>query len=872
MNNKQNGLNKDRLIMIDGNSLMHRAFYALPPLTTKKGVQTGAVYGFTNMLFKLIEDYEPDYIGVAFDRKAPTFRHKVYEEYKGTRQKTPEELIHQFEILKELLRLMDIPIYEKDGYEADDILGTFARISEEESLQCLLVTGDGDALQLVSDNVTVLITKKGISDIHEFDEAEVRREYGLSPAQIVDLKALMGDASDNIPGVPSVGEKTATKLLKSYHTLDGVYENIDDMKKSRVRDNLIEYKEQAILSRKLATILKDVPIEIEISECCFSIPDSPELRDMLIDLEFNTILDKLNLNKGRAVQKAKNKVRDKKSIEIYEQSQLEAIIHEGERDGTMGILLTDEYLSIAFDADLAYNIKFSKDLIDQGLPSFNVLNMLRPIFESPNLKKVTYDGKGLITELDRLGIKLNSLEFDISIAAYLLDATQDKYELKRLMYDYLDLDVSIVDAADLILLTEAMEEELKDKGMLELYRKIEHPLIDVLAHMEITGFKADRDILIQLGDEFDREIEELTSDIYELAGEEFNINSPKQLGTILFDKLKLPVIKRTKTGYSTNIDVLEQLLPHHPIAQKIIDYRQVMKLKSTYIDGLLNMIDSGDGRIHSSFNQTVTATGRISSTDPNLQNIPVKTEMGRQIRKVFVASDEDHILLDADYSQIELRVLAHMSGDPTFIDAFLKGEDIHTRTAAEIFGVSIDEVTPKQRDDAKAVNFGIVYGISDYGLARNLNISRNKAKTYIDSYFTRYPKVKEYMDNTIAQAKKDGYVTTLMGRRRYLPELKSRNYNIRSFGERVAMNMPIQGTAADIIKKAMNNVYYALKSGGFKSKLILQVHDELIVDTYKEELEEVRNILNEEMENAVALVVPLVVDIGEGYSWFEAKR
>ncbi len=872
MNNKQNGLNKDRLIMIDGNSLMHRAFYALPPLTTKKGVQTGAVYGFTNMLFKLIEDYEPDYIGVAFDRKAPTFRHKVYEEYKGTRQKTPEELIHQFKILKELLRLMDIPIYEKDGYEADDILGTFARISEEESLQCLLVTGDGDALQLVSDNVTVLITKKGISDIHEFDEAEVRREYGLSPAQIVDLKALMGDASDNIPGVPSVGEKTATKLLKSYHTLDGVYENIDDMKKSRVRDNLIEYKEQAILSRKLATILKDVPIEIEISECCFSIPDSPELRDMLIDLEFNTILDKLNLNKGRAVQKAKNKVRDKKSIEIYEQSQLEAIIHEGERDGTMGILLTDEYLSIAFDADLAYNIKFSKDLIDQGLPSFNVLNMLRPIFESPNLKKVTYDGKGLITELDRLGIKLNSLEFDISIAAYLLDATQDKYELKRLMYDYLDLDVSIVDAADLILLTEAMEEELKDKGMLELYRKIEHPLIDVLAHMEITGFKADRDILIQLGDEFDREIEELTSDIYELAGEEFNINSPKQLGTILFDKLKLPVIKRTKTGYSTNIDVLEQLLPHHPIAQKIIDYRQVMKLKSTYIDGLLNMIDSGDGRIHSSFNQTVTATGRISSTDPNLQNIPVKTEMGRQIRKVFVASDEDHILLDADYSQIELRVLAHMSGDPTFIDAFLKGEDIHTRTAAEIFGVSIDEVTPKQRDDAKAVNFGIVYGISDYGLARNLNISRNKAKTYIDSYFTRYPKVKEYMDNTIAQAKKDGYVTTLMGRRRYLPELKSRNYNIRSFGERVAMNMPIQGTAADIIKKAMNNVYYALKSGGFKSKLILQVHDELIVDTYKEELEEVRNILNEEMENAVALVVPLVVDIGEGYSWFEAKR
>lgn len=867
MSIKQDKKHAKRLIVIDGNSLMHRAFYALPPLTTKKGVQTGAVYGFTNMLFRLIEDYEPDYMGVAFDRKTPTFRHKAYEDYKGTRQKTPEDLIPQFDILKELLTAMEMPIYEIDGYEADDILGTFAKIASEKSLECLLVTGDRDALQLIDDNVNVLITKKGISDIHRFDADEVKKEYGLSPAQIVDLKALMGDSSDNIPGVPRVGEKTGTKLLKKYQTLEGVYENIDNMKKSRVRDNLIKYKDQAIMSRELATIIKTVPIDIDISECYFAIPDSKKLRDMLIELEFNSILEKLDFTEGSS----KTEVRKKQTIDISSKQELESFVKDAEIDGTMGILLTDEALSLAFDSDLTYNIRLSNDLISQGIDYHDALLTLKPLFEMPKLKKIAHDGKSLTISLSRLGIDLNDLIFDISIAAYLIDSTQEGYDLERLMYEYLNMDVDTVDAADLLLLAEEMEVQLKDSGMLELYREIEHPLIYVLAHMEIVGFKVDREILLELGDEFGKNIKSLTDEIYELAGEKFNVNSPKQLGHILFDKLKLPVIKRTKTGYSTNIDVLEQLLPHHPIAQKVIDYRQVMKLKSTYIDGLLHEVDSGDGRIHSSFNQTVTATGRISSTDPNLQNIPVKTDMGRQIRKVFVASDKDHILVDADYSQIELRVLAHMSGDPTFIDAFLNEEDIHTRTAAEIFGTSIDKVTPKQRDDAKAVNFGIVYGISDYGLARNLNISRDEAQGYIDSYFSRYPKVREYMDRTIEMAKQNGYVTTLMGRRRYLPELKSRNYNIRSFGERVAMNMPIQGTAADIIKKAMNSVHYALEEGGYRSKLILQVHDELIVDTYKPELEDVKTIIREQMENAIELEVPLVVDIGTGYSWFDAK-
>ncbi|NMA95759.1 MAG: DNA polymerase I, partial [Clostridiales bacterium] len=821
-----------------------------------------------NMLFKLVEDYSPGYISVAFDRKGPTFRHEAYADYKGTRQKTPEDLSVQFSILKDLLDAMGISIYEIDGYEADDILGTFAKLSSENQLECLLVTGDRDALQLVDENVNVLITRRGSSDVHRFDIKEVEKEYGILPSQVVDLKALMGDSSDNIPGVPRVGEKTGIRLLKSYKTLEGIYENIDSMKKSLVRENLIKYKAQAIMSRELAAINKDVPIDIDIEQCEYKIPKSEELRDMLIDLEFYSILERLDFD----IEMPKVEMRKKDIIVVEDSKDLKALLGLAKTKDSMGILFSNEGLSLAFEKDVAYMINFSTNLIDKGVDIQDVLKMLKPIFESKVLKKMVHGGKDIIILLHGYDIRLEKLAFDTSIAGYLIDPTKEGYDLPRLMFEYASIDIDSADAADILLLAEKMEEILKETNMLNLYREIEHPLIYVLAHMELKGFRVDRDILLELGADFKDKIDSLADEIYTLVGgEKFNLNSPKQLGTILFDKLKLPVIKRTKTGYSTNIDVLEQLRAHHPIAQLVIDYRQVMKLQSTYIDGLLEEVDKHDGRIHSSFNQTVTATGRISSTEPNLQNIPIRTDMGRQIRKVFVASDDNHILVDADYSQIELRVLAHMSEDPTFIDAFLRGEDIHTRTAAQIFDIPADEVTDRQRNDAKAVNFGIVYGISDYGLARNINVSRNKAKSYIDNYFARYPKVLEYMNNTIESAREDGYVTTLLGRRRYLPELNSRNYNIRSFGERVAMNMPIQGTAADIIKMAMNNVYYALKEAGLKSKLILQVHDELIVDTYIPELDEVKKIVKRQMENAIELKVPLIVDIGIGYNWFDAN-
>jgi len=541
------------------------------------------------------------------------------------------------------------------------------------------------------------------------------------------------------------------------------------------------------------------------------------------------------------------------------------------QSGRLAILMKDDNVTLASPTGEVYRIKVKTDLLAQGFDYEDIFMILKPVLESREVRKTVYDGKKLILDAYKYGVRIEELEFDAFIAAYLLDPVRNRYDLSQLLYEYAGMDVEGEDAADLHLLSQHMLDKLEETGMLHLYEEIEHPLINILADMEITGFKVDRDMLEQLGREFSAELSTLTQQIYILAGEEFNINSPKQLGTVLFEKLKLPVIKKTKTGYSTDVEVLEQLRPYHELVGKIIEYRQLMKLKSTYIDGLLGVIDPGDGKVHSSFNQTVTATGRISSTEPNLQNIPVKLEMGRRIRKVFVAGGEDYVLVDADYSQIELRVLAHISGDPTFIDAFRNNQDIHRRTASEIFGVPIDRVTPEQRSSAKAVNFGIVYGISDYGLARNLGISRKQAREYIDSYFARYPKVKEYMEKVVESAKKQGYVTTLMNRRRYLPELKSHNFNIRAQGERLAMNTPIQGSAADIIKKAMNDVYAELKRRNLKSKLILQVHDELIIDTYKPELDEVKNLVQRCMENAVRLSVPLVVDVGVGRSWYDAK-
>lgn len=858
------------LMVIDGNSLMHRAFYAIPPLSTKKGIYTNAVYGFMNMLFKLIEEYHPEYIGVAFDRKAPTFRHKEYKEYKGTRQKTPEILVPQFDTLKKLLSAMNIAIYERDGYEADDILGTFARIAGERGMKAYLVTGDRDALQLIDENVNVLMTKKGITDIRIYDEKVLHEDYGITPAQVIEMKSLMGDSSDNIPGVPGVGKKTAFKLINKYGTLENVYAHIDEISGKKLKENLEKYKAQAFLSKRLATIIKDAPVDISIADCCYDIPNSLELKELLMELEFSSILSRLDFDMKSESEKPDIK-RPKTVINIEDASSLKDVLSSIKAGDTIALLVEDDGLSIASNKDRVYMVPITHNLIDMGLNYNEVMDILKSILEDRDVKKITHDAKKLMVKLSKEGICLDGVYFDTFIAAYLIESTKEKYDMAQLMYDYTGLNIDRVDASDILILYTAMKHILKEHDMFTLYEQVEHPLITVLAQMEIEGFKVDKNILRELDKEFTESLNTLTSEIYDLAGEEFNINSPKQLGVILFEKLDLPVIKRTKTGYSTNIEVLEQLQGQHPIIDKVMDYRQIMKLKSTYVDGLLAVIDPEDGRIHSSFNQTVTATGRISSTEPNLQNIPVKVELGRQIRRVFVASSDDHVLLDADYSQIELRVLAHISEDPTFIEAFKNNQDIHARTASEIFNVSIDEVTPEQRGSAKAVNFGIVYGISDFGLARNLNISRNQAKTYIESYFARYPMVKEYMDNVVHEAKLKGYVTTLMGRRRNLPELNSRNFNIRSFGERVAMNTPIQGTAADIIKVAMNRVFYELKKRQLKSKLILQVHDELIVDTHKSELDEVRDIVKTEMQNAMELRVPLVVDIGVGYSWYDAK-
>ncbi len=856
------------LMVIDGNSLLHRAFYAIPILSNRKGVYTNAVYGFLNMLLKLIQDYQPYSLAVAFDKKTPTFRHQIYAEYKGTRQKAPEELVPQFELAREAMVKMGIPIYEADGFEADDIMGTVSQSCGNTGQHVLLVTGDKDALQLVSEHTEVLLTKKGISNIYRYDLDEIAGEYGLKPVQLVDMKGLMGDSSDNIPGVPGIGPKTAVSLLKEYDTLENVLKNTENIKRNKLRENLTIYRQHALLSKELAAIRRDVPIDCSILSRPLVITETPELKQFLMELELNTIIERLDLFEVHPMESEEAAVRDKTVIEIRKTADLQTFVQQLMEQKEAAVML-EPNISIAWQEDEVYKLCLKEDLLGEGLQEEEVWQSLKPFFENSQILKTTNDAKSMILGLYKLGIQVEGLEFDTQIGAYLLDPVRNKYDVEQLLYEYTNTDVSEADASDLLRLAGAIKRQLKDEGMNGLYQKIEHPLIRVLAGMELAGFKVDKAILQQLEIEFSAHINRLTEEITELAGVSFNLNSPRQLSEVLFGRLGLPVQKKTKTGYSTDIEVLENLSGMHPIIEKLIDYRQVMKLKSTYIDGLLHMINLNDGKIHSSFNQTVTATGRISSTEPNLQNIPVRVEMGRKIRKVFTASDEDHVLVDADYSQIELRVLAHISGDPNLIEAFRNKQDIHRRTAADIFGIPMEQVTEEQRNSAKAVNFGIVYGISDYGLARNLGITRASAKRYIDSYMQRFPMVKQYMDRIIAEGKRNGYVTTLMNRRRNIPELKSRNYNVRSFGERIALNTPIQGTAADIIKLAMIRVHDELEKRKLKSRLILQVHDELIIDAHREELEEVKCLLREQMENAVELSVPLVVDIGVGSNWYE---
>ncbi|AYD39866.1 DNA polymerase I [Clostridium fermenticellae] len=874
-------MSKQRLLVLDGNSIMNRTFYALPPLTNSEGIHTNAVYGFITMLLKMKEEIKPDYIVCAFDKKAPTFRHNEYKDYKAGRKKMPPELAEQFPIIKDIFNLLSINIFEIDGFEADDIIGTISTFADNNGIEVYIVTGDRDALQLARNDVKVVITKKGVSEKEIYDKNRMIDEFGVTPTQYIDVKGLMGDKSDNIPGVPGIGEKTAFKLIKEYKSIENVLTNIDNIKGNKLKENLRQYSEQAIFSKKLATIVTDVPIEINLSDIKSDDRyDEGALKKLFIKLQFRSLLEKIIPTEKITESELKFKlVSDLQKLESSAQKILDAAKKDENLYITFKIMDENIYSKSCIDkifiniGDLSY-IMNVKDIYDASANS--TVMILRTIFEDVNIKKISYDVKLPIIVLKKMGIDFNGIDFDTKIAAYLVDSSRGKYDFETVIEDYLAISVDGEDdKADLkrtILLKElyrVLKDNIDQKNMHELLYDMEQPLINVLASMEAQGFMVDRDKLVELEDKFKIEIDESKKEIYSMADEEFNINSPKQLGKILFEKLDLPVIKKTKTGYSTNADVLEKLYDKHPIIEKIIYYRQLTKLYSTYIEGLKAVIDT-DNKIHSSFNQTVTTTGRLSSTEPNLQNIPVKYEMGKEIRKIFIPED-DSVILSADYSQIELRVLAHIANDNNLIDAFLHHSDIHTKTASEVFNVPIDEVTHTQRSNAKAVNFGIVYGIGDFSLAKDLKISRKEARDYIDKYFERYPGVKEYLDNIIEKAQKQSYVTTILNRRRSIQEINSSNKMVREFGKRLAMNTPIQGSAADIIKIAMVNVYDKLNEQGLKSRLILQVHDELILNVYRNEIGIVKNLVKNEMENAIKLSVPLEVDINIGDSWYDTK-
>ncbi|MDN5311161.1 MAG: polymerase [Thermoanaerobacteraceae bacterium] len=856
-----------KIMLIDGNSLLHRAFHALPPLRTSKGVHTNAVYGFCNMLFRILKEQKPDYIAVAFDKKGPTFRHDQFGAYKATRPKTPDELVGQFDILKEILRALNIGYLEIDGFEADDVLGTLSKKAEDSGVFSLIVTGDKDALQLVSPNTHVMLTRKGITELEAYDPEKVKDRFGIPPETIPDLKGLMGDASDNIPGVPGIGEKTASKLLQEYKTVECLLENAHSLK-GKLKENLRHYSEQARISKHLATIVRDVDLDFKFEDFKIKDPDYNELVMLFRELEFYSLLNK--------IERPRIETRTCSEVQHTVKSgvDLEDMVKKVKASGNLSVLmeingffplLSLKGMSLA-DGDRVYYISWELINMDD-----NARKNLKEILEDPDILKITHDGKFVRNALRQMDINFYP-QFDTMLAAYLLDPSKPRYELESLIYEYLGMEVKVeeyigVKTGALKSLMQVMQERLKTCDMEKLFFEVEMPLSVVLADMEKSGFKVNSQKLKQLSDEFGEKLENLSKEIFNMAGMEFNINSPKQLGEVLFEKLSLPVIKKKKTGYSTDAEVLEKLKPAHPIVEKILEYRFLMKMKSTYADGLLSLVDRNTGRLYTSLNQTVTSTGRISSTEPNLQNIPVRTEVGRRIRGVFEADGPEHLLLSGDYSQIELRVLAHISGDESLIDAFVKGEDIHTRTASEVFGIPPESVTPLLRDRAKAVNFGIVYGISDYGLAQSLGISNREAQDYIEAYFQRYPGVRDYVRETIRKARLSGYVTTILNRRRYVPDINSRNYNLRSFAERVAMNTPIQGSAADIIKVAMVKVYRDLKKAHLKSKMLLQVHDELILDVPKDELPVVREILRNDMEKAIPLKVPLVVDFKTGYTW-----
>jgi DNA polymerase-1 len=894
-------LNNRKLVVIDGNSLVNRAYYAIQrPMMTKDGVYTQAVYGFLNILQKIRKDYEPGYIVVAFDMKGATFRHVEFEDYKAGRKKMPDELAMQIPILKDILKVMKIGILEIEGFEADDIIGTVSKKGEEEGYEPLIITGDKDALQLATHKTKVIITKKGISDFDIYDFDAMVDQYGFTPEQFIDFKGLMGDPSDNIPGIPGVGEKTAQKLVLEYGSVNNLIDSIEEIPNAKLKQRIEDNAQIALMSRRLAEINTSVPIDIQIEDYREEEPDYAKLIELYKKLEFNSFLKKLKVpnDAGKSSTDQGSELKSETEpdlVIIRNEKEIANIAGRIEKEGVVALKTFGDFNHMARPTLVGMTLATEEECFYIDCTSESLLEGVKSLITAT---KPRFVGHGLQRDYYTLicnGFDLDvpATDFDTLVAQYLLQPGRRNYDYATLILEYFHHDLSATASAgegeqmdlfseketdnagyslkwcnSLFTLKKVQQDKLHEGELTKVFEEIELPLIGVLAHMEAQGISVDEGELMRAGKDLTEQIQVLSSGIFALAGQEFNINSPKQLGEILFDKLGLPVGKKTKTGYSTNAEVLEGLKEHHEIIEQILEYRTLTKLNGTYIEGMLPLV-TGDGKIHAHFQQTVTTTGRISCTEPNLQNIPIRQEVGRKLRKAFVPESDEWVLVGADYSQIELRVLAHLSQDPALIAAFNDGLDIHKSTAARVFNVPESEVTSLQRSDAKAVNFGVIYGMSSFGLSTELNISRKKAETYIEEYFKTHSKVKEYMDGQISFCMANGYVTTIMNRRRPIPEINAGNYMQRQAGERLAMNSPIQGSAADIIKLAMIKCHNKLSEGGFKSRLILQVHDELIIQARKEELEDVKILLRSTMENALPLSVPLDVELNIGGSWYE---
>ncbi len=897
------------IVLIDGNSILNRAFYGIMGskiLMTPDGRYTNAVYGFLNILFKVLEDIKPEYLIVAFDLKAPTARHKLYEGYKATRKGMPNELAQQLPMLKDILKSMNITIIEKEGYEADDILGTIAKRAERQKLNVTIVSGDRDTFQLTSDKIKVRIphTKMGKTEVDTFDKKAIINNYGVTPKQLIEVKGLQGDASDNIPGVPGIGEKTALELIKKYKSIEKLYEavenNTDDLK-PKIKEKLLQNKELAKLSKILGTINLEVPIEECTEDFRIKEWNNEEVIKKFKELNFNRFIERFNLKTEKNINKNISNLFEIKTIK--EESDIETLIQKIEQEQKLYYILGIENVN---DENLIIKKKIKSIYIYYDKTIYEIKNNIlyfKQIFENEKIKKYGYHLNENIVLLKQENIILRGIEFDAEIAGYVLNPSNGKYKLDDLAKQYLNIDIleylesigvkkqkelqiNLFDTQDIeedfekyknslysysvYKLDKIMQQKMEEITSLDLFKNIEMPLVKVLAQMQYEGIYVNKDDLVLFGEKLKEEIETIKQQIYKLCGEEFNINSTQQLGSILFEKLKLPIYKKNKKGYSTDVDILEKLKEEHPVIKKILEYRTLMKLNSTYVEGLIVYINKHTHKIHSYFHQTITATGRISSTEPNLQNIPTRTEQGKQIKKAFKAQ-KGNVFIDADYSQIELRILAHISKDENMREAFKNGEDIHKQVASKVFGVPLEEVTKEQRTAAKAVNFGIVYGISGFGLAEQLDITRKKADQYIQQYLEKYKGVQEFMTSIVEEAKEKGYVETLFHRRRYIPELSSNNYMVRQFGSRAAMNTPIQGTAADIMKIAMIKVNKRLEQENLDAKLILQIHDELLIECKIEEKEKVKQILKESMENAFELSVPLEVEASEADNWYDVK-